>query len=294
MRSSKSTTELCNALAKAQGEFPIITRDQVATFYDARGNARPYRYTSLGELLGKVRPVLAAHGIGLTGYCEPCKEGGREVVTRLLLGDQWMEHSVPVLHEENNAQAFGAALTYARRYGISTLLGIASEDDTDAAPMAPTPAAEPRHERIRTQEPVSTPPPASKPAELSPEEAAAKAEATALHAEFGKFHRGAASVAWRAQVASFAAKVENLRAASAMARSVVAEHGDRGFEMLDLMAERAGYVRGATHPSSQITPERAARALRAFLAGEPPADETPPAAVEQVGTKPRDLEKPPY
>lgn len=126
--------EIFAALVVAQANLENIAQDGHAEVTTRTGGSYSYSYSSLGSVLRSVRPVLAAAGIGyLQG---PLIEADRVTVeTRLVhASGQWIEGRVTLpLAPNSNPQEIGSAITYARRYGISTIVGIAPEVDDDGA-----------------------------------------------------------------------------------------------------------------------------------------------------------------
>jgi hypothetical protein len=97
-----------------------------------------YQYTTLDNLITSQQKDLAANGLAVLQT--PCSDGrgGVGVVTMLLhTSGQFIRGRyilpIPVLVGSNAAQEAGAALTYARRYGIAAILNLASDEDNDAA-----------------------------------------------------------------------------------------------------------------------------------------------------------------
>jgi hypothetical protein len=122
-----TTTGLTAALIAAQKEFPGIPREATG---QARGGK--YRYATLPTVLDAVVPVLNKHGVVLiqrTGITE----GGVLTLNTILrhTSGEEVESLVP-LPEPSNWQDWGIAMTYARRYTLTAILGIAPEDDDDA------------------------------------------------------------------------------------------------------------------------------------------------------------------
>ena len=120
-------SELTDALLAAQAELPT------AIERDSQGYG--YRYTSLDALIKATRPILTKHGITISQ--EPCYvqvEGELRpaLTTRLERGDERFGFTTPLYVADKTMQGFGAAITYARRYAWAAVLGIASEEDTDA------------------------------------------------------------------------------------------------------------------------------------------------------------------
>src|SRR3982074_270349 len=152
-RSSESIASLAAALAKAQGELTNPEKSLVATIRSVGGNAaeRSFRYAPLSSGLDIVRKTLGQHEIATVQTT--AIEGGVVNLTSMLAhaSGEWIASDWPVcpVSETANPQRMGAALTYARRYALFTLVGIAGEDDLDApdlcdAPRSPAPPADER------------------------------------------------------------------------------------------------------------------------------------------------------
>ena len=92
------------------------------------GGEYEFSYAPLDSILEKVRPVLQKNGIWFVQFTE-----GHHLLTRLIhVSGEWMESGqMPLMAGSSNAQDFGSAITYAKRYSLSAMLGIASEDDDD-------------------------------------------------------------------------------------------------------------------------------------------------------------------
>jgi ERF superfamily protein len=119
---------LTEALCAAQAELPT------AIPRDSQGYG--YRYTSLDKLIELTRPILTKHGITITQaptYAAVGDELRPVLVTLLSVDDDDMTIETPLYVTDKTMQGFGAAITYARRYAWAAVLGIASEEDTDAA-----------------------------------------------------------------------------------------------------------------------------------------------------------------
>jgi hypothetical protein len=135
---------IATALAKAQADFPKVRFDQEAII----GPGRKYRYASLSAILDAVRPSLNKAGIFVTQDASH-EDGVVSVTTRLLMGDQVLESRLSAPLTGGGFHALGSALTYLKRYGIASMLGIAAEDDEDghqaqAASEAPVEPPAPR------------------------------------------------------------------------------------------------------------------------------------------------------
>lgn len=119
----KNKGELFLALSSAQGEFPEIEK---------RKTGHGYKYADIADILRAVRPVLSAHKLCVFQSIE-----GSNLVTVIAHSSGVeLRSEYPLVQDGtgrmNNIQRMGAALTYARRYALTALLGIAADEDIDA------------------------------------------------------------------------------------------------------------------------------------------------------------------
>ncbi len=117
------------ALAKAQGAFPEIPKNRTATVRPQSGNAWSFKYSDLSDLINSTRPYLALNG--LTQFQAP-SEDLKYVVTTLAhsSGLSLVSH-YPVKHKDGRmhpGQDWAISFAFARRYALSAVLGIASEE----------------------------------------------------------------------------------------------------------------------------------------------------------------------
>jgi hypothetical protein len=143
-RSSESIGTIAAALAKAQAELINPEKSLVATIRSPfpRERDRTFRYAPLSSGLDIVRKGLGRHEIATIQTTTIDKEAGLVRLTTLLAhaGGEWISSEWPVcaLADIASPQRMGAALTYARRYALFTLVGIAGEDDLDAPDLSTT------------------------------------------------------------------------------------------------------------------------------------------------------------
>ena len=101
------------------------------------------KYADLGSVMDACLPALNAHGIAVI---QPTGEDeiGRFVETRLIHGESGEQLScrVPLIVSKNDMQGYGSAVTYARRYGLMAMAGIAPEDDDGNAAAKAAPKQE--------------------------------------------------------------------------------------------------------------------------------------------------------
>jgi hypothetical protein len=147
-RSSESFAALAAAVAKAQAHLVNPEKSLIATIPGGRpGEAtRSFRYAPLSSGLEIVRKTLSEHEIAVMQTTAVDPAARMLTLTTLLAhsSGEWITSYWPVcsVTEIANPQRMGAALTYARRYGLFTLVGIAGEDDLDAPDICmPAPVA---------------------------------------------------------------------------------------------------------------------------------------------------------
>jgi hypothetical protein len=147
-RSSESVAALASALAKAQAELVNPEKSLIATIKTgAPGEAgRIFRYAPLSSGLDIVRKTLGQYEIATMQTTAIDQASGLVNLTTVLAhaSGEWIASDWPVcpIAEIATPQRMGAALTYARRYALFTLVGIAGEDDLDAPDLvACAPAA---------------------------------------------------------------------------------------------------------------------------------------------------------
>ena len=144
-RSSESIASLAAALAKAQMVLTNPEKSLTGTLpsdrYDEPG--RTFRYAPLSSGLDIVRKVLGQHEIATLQTTVIDQDIQTVSLTTMLVhaSGEWIASDWPVcaLSEMATPRRMGAALTYARRYALFTLVGIAGEDDLDAPDLAGQP-----------------------------------------------------------------------------------------------------------------------------------------------------------
>jgi hypothetical protein len=137
-RSSESIGAIAAALAKAQGELTNPEKSLTATIRSPvpREGERTFRYAPLSSGLDIVRKTLSQHEIATVQTTAIDQIAGIVNLTTVLAhaSGEWIASDWPVcaISETATPHRMGAALTYARRYALFTLVGIAGEDDLDA------------------------------------------------------------------------------------------------------------------------------------------------------------------
>src|SRR5437660_8638754 len=146
-RSSETVAALASALAKAQAELINPEKSLTATIRTGRAGEceRIFRYAPLSSGLDLVRKTLGQHEIATLQTTTIDQTAGMVNLTTTLAhaSGEWIASDWPVcpIAETANPQRMGAALTYARRYALFTLVGIAGEDDLDAPHLCEWPSS---------------------------------------------------------------------------------------------------------------------------------------------------------
>src|ERR1700749_3516775 len=147
-RSSESIASLAAALAKAQTVLTnpekSLTGMMPSNRYDEPG--RTFRYAPLSSGLDIVRKALGEHGIATLQTTAIDQDIQTVSLTTALAhsSGEWIASDWPVcaLSDLAAPRRMGAALTYARRYALFTLVGIAGEDDLDAPDLCDGPRSQ--------------------------------------------------------------------------------------------------------------------------------------------------------
>ena len=143
-RSSESVAALASALAKAQAELVNPEKSLTATVRVGRDGEgeRSFHYASLASGLDIVRKTLGQHEIATIQTTAIDQGAGQVNLTTMLAhaSGEWIASDWPVcpIADMASPRRMGAALTYARRYALFTLVGIAGEDDIDAPDLDTT------------------------------------------------------------------------------------------------------------------------------------------------------------
>jgi hypothetical protein len=138
MTTQKDT--LASAMAKAFGEIDAAAKGVENPAFKRDGKA--LKYADINAVIDAIKPALINHGLFFTQRPEPHERGVQiETVLHHAGGETLSLGTLFVPADANNAQKFGSALTYARRYALVTAFGVPVEDDDGNAAAAPKPPA---------------------------------------------------------------------------------------------------------------------------------------------------------
>lgn len=130
---------LYQALAAAQAQMGPAIKDSVNPAFRSR-------YADLASVMAACIPALTSNGIAVLQ--PPCEIDGQRCVKTILAHEsgETVECAVPLIVSKNDMQSYGSAVTYARRYGLMAMAGIAPDDDDGNAAVASAPNQEERQQ----------------------------------------------------------------------------------------------------------------------------------------------------
>lgn len=119
--------KLIPALIKFQSEVPPIPKDKENPFFKNKDTGKKAMYADLATIIETIRAPLSGNGLCIT---QPVCGDVLETYLYHSSG-QYIKSEMKINNEKNNAQGFGSGLTYARRYALSSILGITADEDDD-------------------------------------------------------------------------------------------------------------------------------------------------------------------
>jgi len=137
MKTSETITKLASALAKFQSQVPVVPKSE---------QAYGYKYAALDTIIEHIRQPLAKNGLS---FLHLVGEGGSVSCMVLHESGEYIQSDYITLPVDNSnprtspIQKMGSAITYAKRYTLSAMLGLSVDEDTDAAKTAPKPQKAP-------------------------------------------------------------------------------------------------------------------------------------------------------
>ena len=137
MNKSESIAALAAALAKAQGTMKGAVKDSANPFFKSK-------YADLASVVEAIRAAFSANGLSYVQTVQSSDLDEVRVETMILHSSgEWISCGVLALPvSKNDAQGYGSALTYARRYSLSAAVGVAPEDDDGNAAVAAKPTVD--------------------------------------------------------------------------------------------------------------------------------------------------------
>lgn len=122
VRRSDSIAALAAALSKAQGEIAGASKDKTNPHFKQK-------YADLASVWDACRAPLSKNGLAVM---QPASASGPNVTVTTILAHssgEWIEGELTMTAQQNTPQGIGSCLTYARRYALASMVGVAPEDD---------------------------------------------------------------------------------------------------------------------------------------------------------------------
>ena len=139
---SPEVTDLAKALIAVQHALQPAIKDRENPFAKSR-------YATLNSVMDSCRDALRTNGIWVTQYPVPAEAGHLGLVTKLTHAEsgQWQSSLLVMPLPKADPQGYGSAMTYARRYALSAMLGMVTEEDDDGEAASRDTFAKPRTAR---------------------------------------------------------------------------------------------------------------------------------------------------
>lgn len=119
---SETIGKLAEALAKAQAQMENAKKDSVNPHFKSK-------YADIASVIDAIREPLSKHGLAFVQYAEE-ENGIMYLITKLIHSSgEWISGKMKLLITKQDMQGLGSAITYARRYGLSAIVGLAQDDD---------------------------------------------------------------------------------------------------------------------------------------------------------------------
>lgn len=148
-------SEKIDEIAKAMSAFQALP---MVIGVNATGYG--YDYATLDKCVNRIYPKATALGLSIIQPLGESSDGSPAIITILMhTSGQWLQTAYPIsgagIKKANDAQQFGAAVTYARRYGLLAAFGVPAGKDDDAASLTEKPAAKkPAGKKYKASDPT--------------------------------------------------------------------------------------------------------------------------------------------
>jgi hypothetical protein len=122
VRRSESIAAIADAMSKAQAQIEGAKKDKTNPHFKND-------YADLASVWDACREALSANGVAVIQ--PPSAVGPKVTVTTMLIhkSGEWIEADLEMTAQQNTPQGIGSCITYARRYGLAAMVGVAPEDD---------------------------------------------------------------------------------------------------------------------------------------------------------------------
>ena len=125
MNKSESITELAKALSNFQGKMTAVKKDAINPFYKSK-------YATLDTIWEAIRKPLSENGLSVAQTMNLTPDSKSVLETTLYhTSGEWISGTQLVNPVKDDPQSLGSAISYARRYSLSAILGIVADEDGD-------------------------------------------------------------------------------------------------------------------------------------------------------------------
>jgi hypothetical protein len=131
MNKSETIKEIASALWKAQSEIRAAVKDSTNPHFRSK-------YADLSSVVDAVKPALSKHGITFLQGIHDAVDGVAVETMLLHTSGEWISSTMRIPAVKQDAQGYGSAITYGRRYGLQSMCGVPAEDDDGHAATAST------------------------------------------------------------------------------------------------------------------------------------------------------------
>ena len=129
---AEPTANIAAALAKVQAELPKLERDRTVEVTQKNGQTYSYSYVTLANLSDAILPLLAAHGLSFAAMPGAGADGKMCVRYHLMHDSGEVLTGEFPISGEGGIQMIGGRITYARRYCLAALVGVAADEDDES------------------------------------------------------------------------------------------------------------------------------------------------------------------
>ena len=124
MNNSETTSKLSTALSNMQKAMKAVQRNSRNPFFKSN-------YADLAEIWKTIREPLCSNGLSVTQSTDVVEGVFMLITTLWHSSGEWITCRYPIIHAKDDPQSIGSALQYARRYSLSSLVGVTSQDDDE-------------------------------------------------------------------------------------------------------------------------------------------------------------------
>jgi len=151
MNKSETTAELAKALSKAQGEIVHAIKDTKGAFSG--------KYATLAGVIDAAKKPLSDNGLSVSQIVDVTENGDVILETILMhTSGEFLTGKYPIKPIKQDPQGFGSALSYARRYCFSSIVGVAADDDDGQAASEPDKPSTNNQQKPPIQVQIQVPP----------------------------------------------------------------------------------------------------------------------------------------